>query len=96
MGFYRFGTGVLFFFLVCCNLGVVVLGFFTRNTESSRVPVSSTGKWVGGVLLLLYHNDVYLILRGFVCLKMLSFTGLDFFHLNPRLKICAFLLKNLF
>lgn len=95
MGFYRFGTGVLFFFLVCCNLGVFVLGFFTRNNESSSVSVSSTGKWVGGVFLLLYYKDVDLILRGFVCLKMLSFTELDFFHLNPRLEICAFLLKNL-
>lgn len=46
--------------------------------------------------MLLYHEDIDLIVEGFVCLKMLSFTGLDIFHLNPRLKICASLLKSSF
>lgn len=29
------GIGVVFLSLVCCSLGMVVLGFFTQNTESS-------------------------------------------------------------
>lgn len=45
--------------------------------------------------MLLCHKDIDLILREVVGLQMLYFTGLDFFHLNPTLKIYTSLLKGL-